>query len=132
MTFKSEIDPVIERQSIDATSPSSCLELTSSDPNSMDQMTLPSASHPPTPPMPPVTQIAAAVPDPFDPSQFAANSTIVGDAGVVKQLVVCPVRKPNKQEFVRVHPDPKYRLEVHIIELKNELERVKEQMANVE
>jgi hypothetical protein len=88
----------------------------------MDQMTLPSASHPPIPPMPPVTQIAAAAPDPFDPSQFAANSTIVGDAGVVKQLVVCPVRKPNKQEFVRVRPDPEYRLPAHLLELKNERE----------
>lgn len=126
MTFKSEIDPVIERQSIDATSPSSCLELTSSDPNSMEQNMAQdspaSTSHPPIPPLPPATQMATAAPDPFDPSQFAANSTIVGDAGVVKQLVVCPVRKPNKQEFVRVHPDPKYRLEVHIIELKNERE----------
>jgi len=126
MTFKSETDPVIERQSIDATSPPSCLELTSSDPNSMEhnmaQDSLASTSHPPIAPMPPVTQMAMAAPDPFDPSQFAANSTVVGEAGVVKQLVVCPVRKPNKQEFVRVHPDPEYRLSAHILELKNEQE----------
>jgi len=126
MTFKFETDPVIEHRSIDATSPASGLELTSADPNSkghdMAQDSLPSASHPSIPPLPPVTQHAAAVPDPFDPSQFAANSTIIGDAGVVKQLVVCPVRKPNKQEFVRVHPDPEYRLSAHILELKNEQE----------
>ena len=36
MTFKSEIDHVSERQSIDATSPPNCLELTSSDPNPME------------------------------------------------------------------------------------------------
>ena len=88
----------------------------------MDQVSLPSASHPPVPPMPPVTQVAAQAPDPFDPSQFAANSTVVGEAGVVKVLLACPVRKPNKQEFVRVHPDTDYRLAAHILELKTEQE----------
>ena len=31
-----------------------------------------------------------------------------------------PVRKPNRQEFVRVHPDPKYRLDTAVFELKAE------------
>jgi hypothetical protein len=126
MTFKFGTDPAIEYRSIDVTSPRSGPEPTSSDPNSkehnMAQASLPFASQPPVPPPPPVTQLAAAAPDPFDPSQFAANSTIIGDAGVVKQLVVCPVRKPNKQEFVRVHTDPEYHLAVHILELKTEQE----------
>lgn len=61
-------------------------------------------------------------PDPFDPAQFAANSTIVGEVGVIKELVICPVRKPTKQEFVRVHPDPAFRITVHILELKEERE----------
>ena len=126
MKFKSEIDPVFERQSIGATSPPSCLELAPSDPNPMEhnmaQDSPASTSHPPIPPMPPVTQIAAAAPDPFDPAQFAANSAIVGNAGVVKELLACPVRKPNKQEFVRVHPDSAYRLLANIIEFKPEQE----------
>lgn len=63
-----------------------------------------------------------AAPDPFDPRQFAANSTVMGEIGVKKELVVCPVRKPNKQEFVRVHPGTEYQLEVHILELKEERE----------
>jgi len=64
----------------------------------------------------------ATKPDPFDPSQFAANSTILGDVGVTKELVICPVRKPNKQEFVRVHPEPEYQLRAHILELREERE----------
>lgn len=61
-------------------------------------------------------------PDPFDPAQFAAYSTLLGEVGVIKELVTCPVRKPTKREFVRVHPGPEYRLRVHILELKEERE----------
>lgn len=64
----------------------------------------------------------SVAPDPFDPAQFAANSTVLGGVGVTKELVTCPVRKPNKQEFVRVHPSADYRLRVHILELKDERE----------
>jgi hypothetical protein len=74
------------------------------------------ATSPSAPPAP--TQL----PDPFDPDQFAANSSVQGSFGVVKELVTCPVRKPNKQEFVRVHPDPAYQLRAHILELKEERE----------
>ena len=58
--------------------------------------------------------------DPFDPARFAANSTVVGDIGVTREFVTCPVRKPNKKEFVRVHPELK--LSAHILELENEQE----------
>lgn len=61
-------------------------------------------------------------PDPFDPSQFAASSSVQGDIGVIKMLVTCPVRKPSKQEFVRVHPGAEYQLRAHILELKEERE----------
>lgn len=61
-------------------------------------------------------------PDPFDPSQFAAGSAIAGEIGVTKELVVCPVRKPNKQEYVRVHSSPDFSLRVFILELKEERE----------
>jgi hypothetical protein len=61
-------------------------------------------------------------PDPFDPAQFAANSTVLGGVGVTKELVTCPVRKPSKQEFVRVHPSADFQLRVHILELKDERE----------
>ena len=43
--------------------------------------------------------------------------------GVKKLLTTIPVRKPNRQEFVRVHPDPTYRLSpAAVIELKEDRE----------
>lgn len=61
-------------------------------------------------------------PDPFDPAQFAAHSTVIGDVGVTKELVTCPVRKPNRQEFVRTHPSEEYRLRAYILVLQQEKE----------
>lgn len=63
-----------------------------------------------------------AAPDPYDPAQFAANRTVLGGVGITKELVTCPVRKPNKQEFVRVRPGAEYQLRAHILELKEERE----------
>jgi hypothetical protein len=70
----------------------------------------------------PVENINGVAPDPFDPAQFAAPSTVLGEVGVIKELTTCPVRKPNKQEFVRVHPGEKYKLRASILELKQEKE----------
>jgi hypothetical protein len=66
--------------------------------------------------------ISVTLPDPFDPSRFAVNSSVMGEIGVTKELVACPVRKPNKQEFVRVNPDSAYQLRACILELKDERE----------
>lgn len=41
---------------------------------------------------------------------------------VAKELIVSvPVRRPKKQDFIRVHPDPKYRLDGALIEFEREL-----------
>jgi uncharacterized protein YbdZ (MbtH family) len=43
--------------------------------------------------------------------------------GVKKLLTTVPVRKPNRQDFVRVHPDPMYRLTpAAIIDVKEDRE----------
>ena len=42
--------------------------------------------------------------------------------GVKKLRLTIPVRKPSPQDFVRVHPDPTYRENFPIIELKDERE----------
>jgi len=70
----------------------------------------------------PAPTFQATAPDPFDPAQFAASSTVLGGIGVTKEMVTCPVRKPSKQEFVRVHPGAEYQLRAHILELKEERE----------
>jgi hypothetical protein len=59
--------------------------------------------------------------DPFD----VANLRIAGSAPVAvkKLLTTVPVRKPNKQEFIRVHGDPAYSPSgLAFIELKDERE----------
>lgn len=71
---------------------------------------------------PPAPTFGGSNLDPYDPAQFAANSTVLGGVGITKELVTCPVRKPNKQEFVRVHPEPEYQLRAHILELREERE----------
>lgn len=43
-------------------------------------------------------------------------------AGVRKELTTVPVGKPHRQWFVRVHPDPAYRLETYVLELKEDSE----------
>ena len=60
--------------------------------------------------------------DPFDPENLRLDQSFAETAGVKKLLTTVPVRKPNKQDFVRVHPDPAYRLTTAIIELRDDRE----------
>src|SRR5271170_912460 len=60
--------------------------------------------------------------DPFDPANLRLDQSFVETSGVKKLLTTVPVRKPNGQDFVRVHPDEAYRLTSAIIELKDDRE----------
>ena len=60
--------------------------------------------------------------DPFDPSRLRLSQDFAATVGVKKALITVPVRKPSKQEFVRVYPDQQYRLETAVLELKEERE----------
>jgi hypothetical protein len=60
--------------------------------------------------------------DPFDPSNLRLDQSFVTTSGVKKLLTTVPVRKPNGQDFVRVHPGEDYRLTTAIIELKDDRE----------
>lgn len=67
--------------------------------------------------------LSPAVPNPFDPAALRLNPSYAETVGVRRQLITVPVRKPNRHEFVRVHPDPAYRLTpAAIIEVKDERE----------
>jgi hypothetical protein len=59
--------------------------------------------------------------DVFDPARLRLSQNFADAVGVKKALLTVPVRKPNRQEFVRVHPG-KYRISVAVIELKDERE----------
>jgi hypothetical protein len=57
----------------------------------------------------PAPEITAAAPDPFDLENLRLPQNFSETAGVKKLLRTVPVRRPNKQDFVRVHPDESYR-----------------------
>jgi hypothetical protein len=61
--------------------------------------------------------------NPFDPAMLRLDQSFAANLGVKKLLTTVPVRKPNRQDFVRVHPAPEYRLSpAAIIELKEDRE----------
>ena len=64
----------------------------------------------------------ASTVDPFNPTNLRLSQSFVETAGVKKLLTTVPVRKPSPQDFVRVHPDPAYRENFPIIELKDDRE----------
>jgi hypothetical protein len=62
-------------------------------------------------------------PNPFDPAALRLSQSFADTVGVKKLVSTVPVRKPNRQDFVRVHSDPAYRLTpTAIIELKDDHE----------
>jgi hypothetical protein len=59
----------------------------------------------------------------IDLSELRLDQSFTDGVAVKKQLTTVPVRKPNKQDFVRVHPGEDYRSPVSaIIELKDDRE----------
>jgi hypothetical protein len=58
----------------------------------------------------------------FDLSKLRLSQDYNDVIGVKKALVTVPVRKPARQDFIRVHPDPAFRLETAVIEVKDENE----------
>jgi hypothetical protein len=57
-----------------------------------------------------MTDSSKTAPNPFDPAALRLGQSYADTVGVKKLLTTVPVGKPNRQDFVRVHPDPKYRL----------------------
>src|SRR5262245_56974975 len=60
--------------------------------------------------------------DPFDIANLRLSQSFIETAGVKKLLTTVPVHKPNPQDFVRVRPEPEYRENFPVIELKDERE----------
>ncbi len=76
------------------------------------------------PPMPPSPSAEpAAAPDPFDPMSLRLDEGSMSlDLGVNREIVTIPVRKPAKDEWVRVNPDEAFTLQTGVVELKTERE----------
>jgi hypothetical protein len=64
----------------------------------------------------------AAASDPYDLGNLRLSQSFTEAAGVKKLLTTVPVRKPNKQDFVRVHPSEDFRADVLMIELEEDRE----------
>ena len=60
--------------------------------------------------------------DPFDLNRLRLSQDFDKQVGVKKALLTVPVRKPNRQEFIWVHPDEAYRLQTAVIEIKEDRE----------
>ncbi|MFV8817148.1 hypothetical protein [Haliea sp. E17] len=58
----------------------------------------------------------------FDPRNLTLPQDFGGGSAVTKALLTIPVRKPNRHEFIRVKPGEENRLEVAVLELKEERE----------
>ena len=61
-------------------------------------------------------------PDPFDPGSLRIEPATGSGSGVKKVLLHVSVRKPTRQEYIRAHPAPEFRLPMAILELKEERE----------
>ena len=73
-------------------------------------------------PTEPIVAKSESAPDPFNPESLRISQDFVAAAGVKQVLATIPVRKPNRQDFVRVHPGEDYQLTTVIIELKDDRE----------
>lgn len=65
---------------------------------------------------------APAPPNPFDPEQLRLSQDFTANVGVEKVLLTIPVRKPDRQKFIRVRSGEEWRLAVGMVELKEERE----------
>jgi hypothetical protein len=63
-----------------------------------------------------------AIPDPFDLAKLRLNASFLETAGVKKLLTTVPSHKPNPQDFVRVRPEPEFRENFAMIDLKEDRE----------
>jgi len=58
----------------------------------------------------------------IDLKALRLSQNYVAQAGVQKQITTVPVRKPHKQEFIRIHPSADYRMPAATITLKDDNE----------
>lgn len=58
--------------------------------------------------------------DPFNPERLRISQAFDQNVGAKKLVTTIPVRKPDRQSFIRVHPDPAYHLDAAVLTLKDE------------
>jgi hypothetical protein len=68
------------------------------------------------------TTTREVAPDPFDLAALSLGQDFAETAGVKRLLKTIPVRRLNPQDFIRTHPDPDYRRDFRVVELKEDRE----------
>jgi hypothetical protein len=58
--------------------------------------------------------------DPFKPENLRLDQSALQASVAKRLLITVPVHKPNKQDFVRVHPSEEYRAEVALLNFERE------------
>ncbi len=74
------------------------------------------------PDKPDLHAVEAETPDPFDPESLRLSQDFAQLADVKPILATVPVRKPGRQDYVRINVDPDYQLTTAILQLKEERE----------
>ena len=70
----------------------------------------------------PAVEVGAHIPDPFEPENLRLSQNFGESLGVKKVLITIPKKKPSKEWWIRVHPDPDFRIETAVLELKEDRE----------
>ena len=68
-----------------------------------------------------IVEVAASS-NQFDLAKLRVRQDYLETVGVKKVLGIVPVRKPNRQDFIRVHPSPAYRELLAFLEVKEDRE----------
>ena len=58
----------------------------------------------------------------FDINRLRLSQNFASNVGVKKALITVPVRKPDRQTFVRVHTNPEYRISAAVLNVKEDQE----------
>src|SRR5262245_685767 len=59
--------------------------------------------------------------DPFDPMNLRINAA--ANIEVETVLTTVPIRKPKRTDFIRVHPNPAYTVDMYILEREDGMDR---------
>ena len=60
--------------------------------------------------------------DRLDPINLRLDQSLLSTPAAKKLLTTVPVRKPHRQDFIRVHPGPEYRMDAAVVEMHDERE----------
>jgi hypothetical protein len=72
--------------------------------------------------LPTTDTVETKLPDPFDPANLRLSQSFTETAAVKKLITTVPVKKPARQDFIRVHPDPACRENFPLVVLKQDKE----------